>query len=447
MWKPHAVAVLLATVPLLGGCQWGVTANPSIVVDRPVALIDQPLRIEIRGVPTGAMVTVRAESQDEAGVDWTAAAQFDGTARGVIDLTHEAPRSGSYAGTDAMGLFWSLRPRAAHPEQVLYTMRSGDTATVTLSAETDGHRASVQVRRETIDPKVQRQPLATGYGGLVGTLLVPPGGSRHPAVIVLGGSSGGLDESWAALLASHGITALALAYFRVPAMGLPAELVDIPLEYFATALAWLRAQPAVDPAHVGVVGVSRGGELALLLAATYPQQLQAVVAYVPSSVVNGGITATSISTVAAWTVNGQPVPYAPFNLSAVRSSARGAVERPAFEEPLKDASAVAPAVIPVERIAGPLLLVSGTDDQLWPSDHYADLVISRRREHGVTYADVSLKYQGAGHFIRPPYLPTITNAYIASGRFLLYAGGTAAAYSKADADSWPRVIDFLQRAL
>ena len=192
-------------------------------------------------MPTGPTVTVRAESREEAGVDWTASAQFDGTARGVIDLQRQAPRSGSYSGTDGMGMFWSLRPRAAHPEQVSYTLRSGDTATVTLSAEADGHRAAVLVRRLTIDPAVQRQPLATGYGGLVGTLLVPPGGGRHPAVIVLGGSSGGLDESWAALLASHGITALALAYFRVPGMGLPAELVDIPLEYFASALAWLRA--------------------------------------------------------------------------------------------------------------------------------------------------------------------------------------------------------------
>lgn len=80
---------------------------------------------------------------------------------------------------------------------------------------------------------------------------------------------------------------MALAYFAVPGTGLPAELVDIPLKDFAGALAWLRNQPAVDPAHVAL-GASRGGELALLLAATYPQQLQAVAAYVPSSVVNGG---------------------------------------------------------------------------------------------------------------------------------------------------------------
>lgn len=439
--------MLVVVASLLGGCQGIPTANPSIVVDQLVALIDQPLHIVIRGVPAGAMVTVSAESRDEAGVDWTASAQFDGTAQGVIDLTREAPATGSYAGADGMGLFWSLRPQVPKPEQTRYALRSGDTATVTFTADAGGHRAMVQVRRETVNPAVQRQLLGAGAGGLVGTLLVPPGEGPHPAVIVLGGSGGGLDESEAALLASHGIAALAVAYFGVPGTNLPAELVDIPLEYFARALAWLRAQPAVDPAHVGVVGSSRGGELALLLAATFPHQLQAVVGYVPSSVVNGGI-AVSGNNVAAWALNGQPLRYAPFDDFAIRSSARGYIERQAFEGPLKDdTSTIASAVIPVERIAGPLLLISGTDDELWPSDHYADLIIARRRQQGVAYADVNLKYSGAGHFIETPYRPTIASAYTVSGQVLVYVGGTPAAYAKADADSWPRVIAFLRQAL
>ena len=43
------------------------------------------------------------------------------------------------------------------------------------------------------------------------------------------------------------------------------------------------------------------------------------------------------------------------------------VLRPAFESSLDDASAAAAAAIPVEKIAGPLMLISGTDDQVWPS--------------------------------------------------------------------------------
>ena len=72
------VAALVATMALLGGCQWGVTANRSIVLDRWSGSSISATGIEIRGVPAGATMTVRAESRDETGVDWTASAQFEG---------------------------------------------------------------------------------------------------------------------------------------------------------------------------------------------------------------------------------------------------------------------------------------------------------------------------------------------------------------------------------
>ena len=49
-------------------------------------------------------------------------------------------------------------------------------------------------------------------------------------VITLGGSGGGLSESRAQILASHGFASLALAYFREE--DLPPVLKEIPLEYF-----------------------------------------------------------------------------------------------------------------------------------------------------------------------------------------------------------------------
>ena len=57
--------------------------------------------------------------------------------------------------------------------------------------------------------------------------------------------------------------------------------------------------------RVGVIGTSRGGELVLLLGATFPQVV-AVVANVPSHVVwrRGG-------TRSAWTYRGEPLPAVP----------------------------------------------------------------------------------------------------------------------------------------
>src|SRR5205807_6507540 len=106
-------------------------------------------------------------------------------------------------------------------------------------------------------------------------------------------------------LASHGYAVLALGYFGVE--GLPRSLHNIPLEYFGTALDWLSAQPGVDPQRIGVLGTSRGGELALLLGSVYPQ-IKTVVAYVPSNVVWGGCC-NGVNE-PSWTVEGRPLTWA-----------------------------------------------------------------------------------------------------------------------------------------
>jgi dienelactone hydrolase len=80
---------------------------------------------------------------------------------------------------------------------------------------------------------VDRWPVREG--GLVGTFFRPSTPGPHPAVIVLGGSDGGLREGSAAVLARQGYATLALAYFGVE--GLPPELVEVPVEYFGRAIA------------------------------------------------------------------------------------------------------------------------------------------------------------------------------------------------------------------
>ena len=86
-----------------------------------------------------------------------------------------------------------------------------------------------------------------------------PSPTARPAIMVLGGSEGGIQ--WAAdtseLLARHGFVTLAVPYFKMPE--LPSQLEEIPLEYFVTALRWLQAHPAVDAQRIGIVGASKGG--------------------------------------------------------------------------------------------------------------------------------------------------------------------------------------------
>src|SRR3954467_14949278 len=97
---------------------------------------------------------------------------------------------------------------------------------------------------------------------LVGTLTMPDGPGPHTGVVALSGSGGGVPSWWGSLLAPHGIAVLAAAYFGAEA--LPTALCEIPVETVVAAGEWLRGRPEVRSGPVGLVGGSKGAELALV---------------------------------------------------------------------------------------------------------------------------------------------------------------------------------------
>src|SRR5262249_51944105 len=156
--------------------------------------------------------------------------------------TRDASVDGSYTGLSPMGLVWSMRaaPEAGNP--MLFRRRL-DPLEVAIAASLDGTPvARAAAKRLSVAPDVRRTDVRDG--GLVGSFFEPGGAGPHPAVIVLGGSGGGLSEAIPALLASRGVAGLALAYFGYP--GVPDELAGIPLEYFGSAFEWLRSRPSVN---------------------------------------------------------------------------------------------------------------------------------------------------------------------------------------------------------
>ncbi len=416
-----------------------------IEVDPPIALLDTPVAIRVTGLQPGQPITLRARMALQTA--WESWATFKADATGVVDVTSAAPVYGTYTGVDGMGLFWSMLPVDQSGPGSL-ARQPLDPLLVTLTAEAnDRQLTSVDVKRLLLDDaKAIRQPVE--QEGLVGTLFYPKAPGPHPTVIWLGGSEGGLSEGYAALLASRGYAALALAYFGIDP--LPPELVEIPLEYFAEAIAWLKTQPAVDPNRIAVMGGSKGAELALLLGAMHPADIKAVVAYKPSAVVGMGLyrnpQSYSQGPKSSWSLDGQGLPFVAggFTIELLKYMVgQPAALRSSYEEGLKDPAAVAAATIPVERIRGPVLLISGTDDQLWPSAEMGDMVMARLKAHNHPYPYEHLKYEGAGHEISGLYLPMSTSTR--AGNLIL--GGSPAANAHASADSWPKVLAFLEQHL
>lgn len=119
-------------------------------------------------------------------------------------------------------------------------------------------------------------------GGLVAEVFRRQGALPAPAVLLLGGSGGGMGwaRRTAGLLADEGLVAMALAYFN--ADGLPPDLVELPLEQVGLALDSLEARDDVDARRIGVVGYSKGAELGLLVASRR-RDVTSVVAFAPGS--------------------------------------------------------------------------------------------------------------------------------------------------------------------
>lgn len=294
-------------------------------------------------------------------------------------------------------------------------------------------------------------------GRMVGRLYLPASTGVYPAIVVLGGSGGGLNWSaeLAADLARRGFAAFALAYFGLPP--LPKSLVNIELEYFAAAFDWLEQQDKVDTSRLALIGGSRGGELALQLGATF-SRVALVVCYAPSSVRWGPVGGLATLGKPAWRWQERPLPQMPrppfirftVELSKLAYSTVTSVpyhETPLFEQALEDDVAVSKSTIPVERIRGPILLISGSDDRLWPSVRMSEMIRERLKAESHPFAFKHLAYEGAGHAISLPDLPL---EYYPSkarhvGTGITYAlGGDPKINASASKEAWKEVLMFLE---
>ena len=82
---------------------------------------------------------------------------------------------------------------------------------------------------------------------------------------------------------------------------------------------------------------------------------------------------------------------------------------PVHQRALEQASQaeIVAATIPVEKIAGPVLLVSGGQDQVWNATELSEIAYRRRQASGQPVEHLS--DPRAGHSLSLPGLPTYVN--------------------------------------
>jgi hypothetical protein len=111
------------------------------------------------------------------------------------------------------------------------------------------------------------------------------------------------------------------------------------------------------------------------------------------------------------------------------------------------AAALDAATIRVEKVAGPILMLGGEDDGLWPSCEFEKRAMDRLTAagHVSTYGDEAACYPRAGHAVSFLGAPT-TDAMWASIDGLWYGlGGTAKGISLAKRDAENKRHAFLAK--
>lgn len=455
--------VLLRLIPslLLVGF---ASADPTIEVAPASAIEGEAVTVRLKGlVAAQTLVLHAARSCDrypEGFEPYRSRAIFRADQDGVVDLGRDTPLEGSsYAVADSAGMFWSMAAdRLALPGASgrsvptaidVSSVAPGDVA---LALEIDGvivARQSVQLGAAGIVGREIREAGVTGFFAAGGA------GVRRPAVIVLGGSEGGLftARTLVPLLAAHGYAVLGLGYFQGDEPGLvalPPTLEHIPVETLAAARDWLATQPGVEAERVAVVGVSKGGEFALLAATIYPW-IDAVAAFAPSHVVWEGIPpdgAPRDPRASSWTQAGRPLPFVRWsypaearNTAARKATGRSRLTEPHLESLAAFAADIPAARIPLERSTAALLLVAGIDDGMWPSAWSVEQLAAAARAAQPDRV-VQTEYLATGHQVLGTGWAPTTAFNRPRGRL---QGGTPELDARAQAVAWPKLLRFLKQ--
>ncbi|MDX1663372.1 MAG: acyl-CoA thioester hydrolase/BAAT C-terminal domain-containing protein [Candidatus Promineifilaceae bacterium] len=227
----------------------------------------------------------------------------------------------------------------------------------------------------TVAPPAEEFEIREESAPLPGVLYVPEGEGPFPAVVVLHGSEGGVRfvDGVAQRLARGGLVAFALCYFGC--LETPWTLENVEISRVSEAIAYLRHRPDTAGGKVGVVGFSRGAELALIMG-VLDASVGPVVSIMTSPWVYGSPDSTSPA--AAWVYEGEPLPF---------------------------------AAIPVEQIEGPVLLLHGQEDHLWPVG-FAYTVAERLAAHDHAYELVVYPHRGHELNLAPRDVPNRATAFL-----------------------------------
>uniref|UniRef100_A0A3Q3XKN2 Uncharacterized protein n=1 Tax=Mola mola TaxID=94237 RepID=A0A3Q3XKN2_MOLML len=396
-------------------------------------LFDEPVQLKVAGLRSRQVVTMRATSSDEKGVVFSSSATYMADGSGEIDLERDPSLRGSYVGVEPMGLLWSMTADTLHKRfQKMYALQPHVVRFSVHEEEGEGKMlAEVTNERLLMADSVTRLPVREG--NIRGVLFTPPGGGLFPAVLDLYTFGGGLSEKRAALLASRGFVVLTVALYGHGDM--PKNIKEVHLDYFEEAIEFLKKQNKVGSKGVGVISLSKSGDLALSVA-SYLSGVEATVW------INGCSANTALP---LYYKKSQILPALMCDFSKVIITKSGAgIGKYAMHNPLAEENKG--SLVPIEQAKGRFLFVASEDDLNWDSKAYMNEMVERLKRHGKNNFE-GVSYPGAGHYLEPPYGPYCASSFHGFvGKPVLW-GGEPRSHTAAEVLMWKKIQEFFRTHL
>uniref|UniRef100_A0A3Q3DKK0 Uncharacterized protein n=1 Tax=Hippocampus comes TaxID=109280 RepID=A0A3Q3DKK0_HIPCM len=375
--------------------RWRTSTSPAPVLTVTPArgLVDEPISIKAGFMPPQYPVTLCAQMRSEKGDLWEAFGHYKTSADGTVNLARDHSVGGSYLGCEPMGLFWALQPAPGERDGLRLRKKNVETPFIVDISLLEGHvtprerenseLAVATTERWYMAPGVQRIDIR--QNGVVGTLFLPPGPGRFPAVLDVWGMGGGLVEYRSSLAASRGFASFSIAYMEHKDLTVQLD-IDSSDAYMKKAIDILRDHPQICGDRIGVISLCYGVYLTLRTATLADVNVRCTVMY--SCVLK--------------------------NLSC----------------PL-------------------LYVLGEDDQNLSSTENSKLVHINGLKTAGKSYLYTRLSYPGAGHLIEPPYAPHTRMSYwrVKPEKLPTLWGGNIVSHAAAQEESWREILKFLDKNL
>ncbi|NP_001243148.1 acyl-CoA thioesterase 22 [Danio rerio] len=391
---------------------------------------EDPVHVMVSGLNPHQRVNLRSKITDEGGRDFKASAIYLADDNGQIDLKRDSSAGGSFSGVEPMGLFWALKADLLSCKFKLKDVTRPALVDIEVVGEDEKVLAKVTNERHCLSEGVRRSLVTEGR--IRGTLFMPTGNGPFPGILDTYILKGGPFELRAALLAKRGFAVLALAYQNY--QDLPKKADKFHLEYFEEGLDFLRRQPEVKGQKIGLLSISKSGDLALSMSTFLPD--------ITAAVWINGCNANSLIPLY---YKDMYIPPLTLDFKKKKMTALGLVDMlEVVNDPMSKEGL--PTVIPIERASASFMFIASEADMNWRSVYHAKLACDRLKAHGKNNYEL-VKYEKAGHFIEVPYMPFCLAAFHGVLEQPVLFGGEPKAHSEAQVDAWQRIIIFFKRTL